>query len=163
MSVMHNGQSADTEVYFAQGIKHMYLSLDVCKKINVIHKEFPHVNLSSTPSIILRYYIVYNSISEGVERLPSRPAYIPYSVTEGNIPKLGAWLGKKFSSTAFRITDPLPLMSGRPHKLHLKENAHTSITIPHHWKDKIKSQSEKDIEMGIIRRAPIGENRLNGV
>ena len=26
VSVMHNGQSADTEVYFAQGVKHMYLS-----------------------------------------------------------------------------------------------------------------------------------------
>ena len=48
---MHNGQSADTEVYFAQGIKHMYLSLDVCKKINVVCKEFPHVDLSITPII----------------------------------------------------------------------------------------------------------------
>ena len=38
VNMMHNGQSADTEVYFAQGIKHMYLSLDVCKKINVVHK-----------------------------------------------------------------------------------------------------------------------------
>ena len=46
-----NDQSADTEVYFAQGIKHMYLSLDVCKKINVARKEFPDVDLSITPSI----------------------------------------------------------------------------------------------------------------
>ena len=51
VSVMHNGQSADIEVYFAQGVKHMYLSLDVCKKINVVHKEFPHVDLSSIPNI----------------------------------------------------------------------------------------------------------------
>ena len=33
VSVMHNGQFADTEVYFAQGVKHMYLSLDVCKNV----------------------------------------------------------------------------------------------------------------------------------
>ena len=51
VSVMHNGQSADIEVYLAQGVKHMYLSLDVCKKINVVHKEFPHVDLSSIPNI----------------------------------------------------------------------------------------------------------------
>ena len=117
VSVMHNGQSADTEVYFAQGVKHMYLSLDVCKKIDVVHKEFPQVDLSSTSSI--------NNItvSERVERLPSRPAYIPYLATEENISKLEAWLWEKFSSTAFNITDPLPLMSGKPHKFHLEENA----------------------------------------
>ena len=82
VSVMHNGQSTDTEVYFAQGVEHMYLSSDVCKKINVVHKEFPHVDLSSTPSIS------NIKISVRVERLPSRPAYIPYSATEENIPKL---------------------------------------------------------------------------
>ena len=156
VSVMHNGQSADTEVYFAQGVKHMYLSLDVCKKINVVHKEFLHVDLSSIPNIS------NITIAERVERLPSRPAYIPYSATEENIPKLEAWLQEKFSSTTFNTTDPLPLMSGKPHKFHLKENAipfaaHTPIPIPHHWKDEVKRQLEKDTEMGIIRRAPIGE------
>ena len=79
---MYNGQSADTEVYFAQFIKHMYLSLDVCKIINVVHKEFPHFYLSSTPSIS------NITISDRVEKLPSRPAYIPYLSTEENIPKL---------------------------------------------------------------------------
>ena len=53
-------------------------------------------------------------------------------------------------------------MSGKPHRFHLKENAipfaaQTPIPIPHHWKDEVKRQLEKDIEMGIIRRAPIGE------
>ena len=62
--MMHNGQSADIEVYFAQGIKHMYLLLDVCKKINVVHREFPHVDLSSTPSIS------NITISDRVEKLP---------------------------------------------------------------------------------------------
>ena len=106
---MHNGQSADTEVYFAKGVKHMYLSLDVCRTINVVHKEFPDVDLSSTPSIS------NITISERVERLASRPAYIPYSPTEENIPKLEAWLREKISYTTFDITDPLPLMSGKPH------------------------------------------------
>ena len=69
----------------------MYLSLDVCKKINVVHKEFPHVDLSRIPNII------NITMSERVERLPSRPAYIPYSATEENIPKLEAWLREKFS------------------------------------------------------------------
>ena len=53
-------------------------------------------------------------------------------------------------------------MSGKPHKFHLKENAipfaaHAPVPIPHHWKDEVKRQLEKDIEMGIIRKAPIGE------
>ena len=95
----------------------MYLSLDVWKTINVVHKDFPHVDLSSTPSIS------NITISERVERLPSQPAYIPYSATDENIPKLKAWLQEKFLLTTFNITDPLPLMSGKPHKFHLKENA----------------------------------------
>ena len=68
----------------------MYLSLDVCRKINVVHKEFPHVNLSSTPGIS------NITISDRVEKLPSLPAYIPYSSTGENIPKLEAWLGENF-------------------------------------------------------------------
>ena len=54
-------------------------------------------------------------------------------------------------------------MCGRPHKFHLKENAvsfaaHTPIPIPHHWRDEVKRQLEKDIEMGIFQRAPIGKS-----
>ena len=53
-------------------------------------------------------------------------------------------------------------MSEKPHKFHVKENAvpfatHTPIPIPHHWNDEVKRQLGKDIEMGIIRRASIGE------
>ena len=55
-------------------------------------------------------------------------------------------------------------MSGKPHKFHLKGNAvpfaaHTSIPIPHHWKDEVKRQLEKDIE---IEEHQL-RNRVNGV
>ena len=56
----------------------------------MVHKDFPHVDLSSTPGIS------NITISDRVEKLPSRPAYIPYSSTEENIPKLEAWLGENF-------------------------------------------------------------------
>ena len=54
-------------------------------------------------------------------------------------------------------------MCGRPHKFHLKENAdsfaaHIPIPIPHHWRDEVKRQLEKDIEMGIFQRVPIGKS-----
>ena len=56
----------------------------------MVHKEFPHVDLSSLPDIS------NITISDRVEKLPSRPAYLPYSSTEENIPKLEAWLGENF-------------------------------------------------------------------
>ena len=67
----------------------MYLSLDVCIKINVVRKEFPHVDLSITPSIS------NITISERVESLLSRFAYIPYFATEEKNSKIGSMVGGK--------------------------------------------------------------------
>ena len=49
------------------------------------------------------------------------------------------------------------VMETRPKENAVPFAAHTPIPIPHYWKDEVKRQLEKDIEMGIIRRAPIGE------
>ena len=88
--------------------------------------------------------------------MPSRPAYVSYSATKENFPKLKAL--KKFPSTTSNITDPLPLMSAKPHKFHLKEYtvsfaAQVPVPIPHHGKDEVKRQLEKDIQKAQIERS----------
>ena len=52
-------------------------------------------------------------------------------------------------------------MSGKPHKLHLKDNAipyaaHSPIPVPHYWKEEIKQQLDKDVEW-CMRKVPVAK------
>ena len=83
--------------------------------------------------------------------------------TENNIKSLELWLLDTFSETTFNISaEPLPQMSGKPQSFHITENAipysaNSPIPIPHHWKEKVKQQLDKDVELGILHKAPLGE------
>ena len=53
-------------------------------------------------------------------------------------------------------------MTGKHHKLHLKDNvvryaAHTPINVPHYWENEIKQQLDKDVELGMLQKVPVGE------
>ena len=93
--------------------------------------------------------------------LPDRPHTLPMLPTENNIKSLELWLLDTFSETTFNISaEPLPQMSGKPQSFHITENAipysaNSPIPIPHHWKEKAKQQLDKDVELGILRKAPI--------
>ena len=69
----------------------------------------------------------------------------------------------QFSKSNFYITSyPLPSMPGKPEKLHILDNAipyaaHFPIPVPHHRKQEVKIQLEKDVEMGILQKEPVRE------
>ena len=132
----------------------MFFSLDICKSLCLVYENFPHINVSETS---------LNTIANKIERLiTERPVDIAFPATDGNIPQLEHWLLDKFADTAFNNFDPLPVMYGKPHQFHLKDNAmphaaHTPILILHHWKQDVKRQLDNDVRMGIIRKAPVGE------
>ena len=48
--IVHNDQLIQDEVYFAKGVKNIYLSMDSCKGISLIHKNFPNVDVASESS-----------------------------------------------------------------------------------------------------------------
>ena len=53
-------------------------------------------------------------------------------------------------------------MSRKPQSFHITENAipysaNSPIPIPHHWKEEVKQQLDKDVKLGILRKAPLGE------
>ena len=83
--------------------------------------------------------------------------------TENNIKSLELWLLDTFSETTFNISaEPLPQMPGKPQSFHLTENAipysaNSPIPIPHHWKEEVKQQLDKDVKLGILCKAPLGE------
>ena len=85
--------------------------------------------------------------------LPHRPHTLPMLPTENNIKSLELWLLDTFSETTFNISaEPLPQMSGKPQSFHITENAipysaNSPIPIPHHWKEEVKQQLDKYVEL----------------
>ena len=155
VNIWHNDRFVNEDIYFAAGVPHMYISLDICKKIGLIHPQFPHVQLNNVN-------IVPSARQKTVRQPPLRPTEVPFEPIVENIPKLEMWFLKEFSSTTFNISDELPVMSGPPYKFHLVDEAmpyaaHTPIPIPHHWKAQVRDMLESDIAAGILQRVPIGE------
>ena len=69
---------------------------------------------------------------------------------------------KSFHDTTFNLSPPLPVMTGPPAKIHLKDDAipyarHSPIPVPHHWKDKVKASLDLYVLRGVIRKVPLGE------
>ena len=130
IQIRHNGKCVETEVYFIQAIQHMYLSLDVCKDLNIVPTDFPKSNVQSAS-------VAANS-QPSKKSLPIRPTQMPYSPEECNIELLEKWLFDAFADSTFKINaDVLPTMKTKPHRIHVKEGtvpyaAHTPIQIAHH-------------------------------
>ena len=166
-----NGENIDVEVYFIKGITSMYLSIEACKKMHIIPQNFPFTNIKQsnceTPLPSAQNddeeVEVSGAQCEKAGKFPSRPKALPFPPTKENVSKLKEWLLQTFADTTFNTkADQLPVMAGKPHKIHLKPDAipyaaHTPIPIPLHWKDEVKAQLDRDEDMGIIQKVPVGE------
>ena len=85
-------------VHLVKGLNLLFLSLDTCKKLKLIHPSFPHVSVNEIGT-----YQNVTSIAESHAYLPSRPENIPYPPTEENIHLLEKWLLESFSASTFNI------------------------------------------------------------
>lgn len=152
VTIYHNNHTVTSDVHFVSGARHFYLSLDVCKNLSLIHQQFPNVNINNV-----------HADPPSSPTLPIRPPELPFPPTENDIPNLQSWLLSTFKDSTFNIDKyPLPPMSGKPLQVHLEPNAipyasHSPIPIPHNWKNEVKNQLDKDVAMGILRKAPVGE------
>ena len=166
LQMEHNQEKIKTEVYFVKGIVNVYLSIDVCKLLHIIPETFPFTNTKSAqPLEVAAASNSERKMATGSAQptLPPRPKKNPFLPMEDNVPLLEKWLLDKFSDTTFNVNaDQLPTMKGKPHKIHLKEDAvpvaaHTPIPIPYHWKKEVKAQLDRDEKLEIIQKAPVGE------
>ena len=145
VSVYHNDECSNVIMYFAAGVKHMYLSLDCCKELKIVGNKFPHDKIVSTSATV-----------------QSHDIELPFEPIEENVQKLEDWLRERFSETTFNTSGDLPMMSGPPQKIHLKEGAipyavSTPIPIPHNWKKEVKAQLDDDEKRKVIQKVPVGE------
>lgn len=151
------GLSTVQEVYFLKTAKQLYLSLPACKKLGLVHPDFPH----QAP-------LIASTSIEGDPRIPTptlvpRPSVIPLPPLEENASRLEEWLLQHFSSTTFNTSrEPLPVMAGKPHHIHLAPDAvphacHTPASVPKHWEKEVKEQLDEDMRRGVLQQVPAGE------
>ena len=97
--------------------------------------------------------------------MPPTKVDLFYPATEGNVPKLKAFLIDHFKSSAFNVCEtlPLPIMKGSPPlQLHVPSNTklvacHTPATIPLHWRDKVKAGLDQDLKLKVIEKVPLNK------
>ena len=158
LSIQLNDKTTKQMVYISKNCRGFFLSQTAMKDLNIIHDNSPQ-QTSSASTI---------TVGEGCScpkrtHTLNRPQHLPFEPIPANIPKLKGWLLKEFSSSAFNQCphQPLPMMTGAPIKLHFKEGTipyavHTPIPVPHHWKEKVKEDLDRDVRLGIIERVPQG-------
>ncbi len=143
-------------VYISQNCCGFYLSQTAMKDLRIVNESFPnnHTSAASTSG---------TCTCSKRTATPARPTQIPFKPTADNIPKLKQWLFNAFGSSSFNQCphQPLPTMTGDPVKLHFKENVtphaiHTPIPVPHHWKQQVKDDLDRDVRLGIIEQVPQG-------
>lgn len=159
-------------IYVVKDTSCMLLSLSTCKSLNIVHSTFPQPHSDPTAAQTPKICSVSpNPVSPssspdctGVPRAPPppRPSALPIPATADNVGALKQWLLDAFATSAFNTQAfPLPAMSGPPMKIHISPDAkpyavHTPIPIPHHWKEQVKADLDRDVAMGIIEPVPIG-------
>ena len=148
-------------IYICNNTSGLYLSQQALRDLKCIPKTFPNQDESSIQSL--------NSGDSPVCSCPSRsdppvrPKQMPYPPTEENRERLQTWILDYFKSSAFNTCQhqPLPHMDAQPLKVNFKPDAvphahHRPIPVPHHWKDQVKADLDRDVCLGIIEPVPPG-------
>ena len=158
-SIQYHGRSTTQEVFFVESASRFYISLEACKQLGLVHSDFPHQ--LPTAATVMRDIIT--SKPELADNIPPRPDVVPFTPLEESVAQLEEWLLRHFSASTFNTSrNPLPVMAGKPHQLHLIKGAkpyacHTPAPVPRHWEAEVKRQLDEDVARGVIEPVPVGE------
>ena len=174
-------------MYVSTAVKRVYMSQDVCKKLQVVPHNFPEIgscpNISPANQAVSISAVGTTSsptkctntgvILPGTEECkcpkrslpPTDTPILPCPPTMENLPILKEYILKRFRSSAFNICQkqPLPLMtSSPPLRLHVDPTAkpvavHTPAQVPLHWQEAVKGGLDRDVRLGVIEKVPVNE------
>ena len=151
------GNTTEVKVFFAQGVKRLYISLRACKELHMVHPDFPR------PPTCTCGGVTSERTNPPARTIPDKPESPPFALTEANVGRLEKWPLEHFGNTTFATgKTPLPTMAGPPHHIHLvpgakPQAAHTPATIPYHFYDEVKQQLDDDVARGVIEEVRAGE------
>lgn len=159
-------------VYFTPSTDKFFLSMEACRALGIIPDTFPSIdeNAMTTSSS------THSDNTPGIKNPnadcctcpprqspPPLPTSLPFPATEENREKLEEWLLNYYKSSTFNTCEhqTLPMMSGPPMKLIIKDDAtpvayHTPIPVPVHWQEEVKAGLDQDVQLGVIEPVPIG-------
>merc|ERR1712082_353633 len=154
-------------LYFGDGILNTLVSLTALKNLGCVSRSFPYPDVETASSLTERDDEDYEEDPKEKEPVPRedtppRPTMLHFPPTEENVPKLRVWLVEKFSKSSFNTSSaPLAKMMGPPMKIHIKDGVdavaiHKPISIPHHWREHVKKDLDRDCDLGIIERGTDG-------
>lgn len=150
-------QATEQDVYFVQSAKALFMSLDACKGLKPVSENFPHI-----PTAVAHVRIMEGAAHASVQ-LPPRPISLPFPLLEEHTTCLENWLLQHFSSATFNTTrTPLPMMEGKPHRIHLTPGAipctcHTPASVPKYWEKEVQAQLDEDVKCGVIEPVLSGQ------
>ena len=142
------------KVYFAKRAKRFFLSRRCCRDLDVIPQSFPYPP---------RKQSCVASAENNSQTEMKRPAHIPFSPIESNIPALQKFLLDSFNNSVFEKDKPFPKLSTPPARIHLRPDhvvpkpAYWPATVAEHWAKEVKESIERDVEAGILKRVPFNE------
>ena len=157
-----SGRGTTTELlYVCDKVSGTYLSQTALKRLGIINNTFPISevsNLTTTPTPALA-----QCGCPLRAKCPPIPEKLPFPATDEHRKDLEHWIKTHYASSAFNTCphQKLQTMTGEPLNIaflpeHIPTAVHKPIPIPHHWKDKVKTQLDTDVALGIIEPVPQG-------
>lgn len=168
-------------MYVSRAVKRVYMSQDVCIKLQVVPENFPQIGSCSPESLSIAavspptHHKCTNTgvIMPGTEECkcpvrslpPMDTPTLPCDPTAANLPIMKQYILNRYSASAFNCCQkqPLPLMTGSPPlRLHVDPTAkpvavHSPAQIPLHWQDAVKGGLDRDVRLGVIEVVPVNE------
>ena len=151
-------RSTKQMVYVTEDNDRMFLNKEACIKLGLISDQFPKIgemNVAEDEKLC---------DCPRRQKPPPLPDKMPMAPTEDNVPALRKWLLEYYGSSTFNVCEhqTLPHMEGPPMRLHIDPDAipkavHKPRPVPLHWKAQVEAELERDVRLGVIERAPIGE------
>ena len=154
-------------VYVSNNIKGFFLSEKAQIDLHIIPDSYPkpQEDKDTTATCAISKSTANTAACGCPKRCdpPRRPSEIPYPPVNENRELLEKWLLQFYAASAFNTCEhqTLPKMSGKPLDIHFRKDAtphafHSPIPVPHHWKKQVKSDIDRDVNLGIIEPVPPG-------
>ena len=158
-------------LHISKQLEQVLLSRDLLKNFSSISPEFPY-----PPNIKPTYATLFTGQDMGdtnnnekiapcrcpVRTIDPQLPELPCEPTEENIPIMKAYLLQYFESSTFNECEhqPLPLINGPDFEIKVREGAvpivvRVPATIPIYWREKVKKQLDRDVEMGVLEWVPM--------
>lgn len=165
---LHNNEVSTRQLtYVTDCCDKLFLSREACVALGMISSQFPTIGEASTQAAASTAPQPEALHTCGCPLRQSPPTLLktlPYSPTEANKPKLKKFLLDHYRTSTFNTCEhqTLPMMTGPPLALMINPDAtpvahHKPVPVPIHWQQQVKSDLDRDVNLGVIEPVPIGE------